>query len=281
MTSPLPLPIRVLIKGASTVNWVSWMGGPRTDFTFPRVVEAQFAAEGRPSDVRTITMTSEQTSKVLRTWQREVLGFSPDVIVLVYGHFETIHLFLPRWLERHANSLMVRPRLLSRLYRKHLLRPTWMLLARLQAWLDTKVDPTIRAGRPRKVSADLEKYIEHVQKVGSPLVVVFELLPPGERYRSWFPGMTRRIEVMNSALKGMVTRVDRSNVQYFQVQELVDKYADGDLEVAIPDGFHYSPALHREVGVSLARLISQWADAQPHLSKRSPAHDPPGPERSP
>jgi len=266
LPSPLPLPIRVLVKGASTVNWVSWMGGPRTDFTFPRAIEAQLAADGRPSDVRTITMTSEQTHKILGTWQREILGFSPDVIVLVYGHYETVHLFLPRWLERHANSLKVKPRRLSELYRQHVLRPVWMMLARLQARLDTALDPTIRRGRPRRVAADLERYITHVQKVGSPLVLLLELLPPAERYQTWFPGMAPRIEVMNEAIADMVRRVDLPNVRYVRIAEFVDKYAEGSQEIATPDGFHYSPVLHKEIGISLAQTIEEWADTQPHLA---------------
>ena len=269
-----PLPIRVLVKGASTVNWVSWMGGPRSDFTFPRAIEQYLAEGGRPSEVRAITMTSEQTSKILGTWQREILGFSPDVIVLVYGHYESVHLFLPRWLERHANSLKAKPRRLSMLYRKFVLRPSWMLLARLQAKLDSILNPTLRSGRPRKVAADLECYIGHVQKVGSPLVILFELLPPGERYRSWFPGMVPRIEAMNAAISDMVARVDLPNVRYFRVAELADKFAEGDVE-ATPDGFHYSPTLHREIGIALGQQIAEWADTQPHLEiNPAPQHRP-------
>lgn len=266
MPSPLPLPVRVLVKGASTVNWTSWMGGPRSDFIFPRVIEDELAQQGRPSEVRTITMTSERTSTILGTWQREVLGFSPDVIVLVYGHYETIHLFLPRWLERHANSLRAKPRRLSQLYRKRVLRPVWMALAKLQAKLDTVLDPTIRRNRPRHVVADLEAYIHQVQKVGSPVVYLFELLPPPERYQTWFPGMARRMEVMNTEIEGLVRRLDLPNVRYFRVSELVDKHFDGDLEAATPDGFHYCPELHREIGSALAGEISTWADSQPHLT---------------
>ena len=266
MPEPLPLPVRVLVKGASTVNWVSWMGGPRSDFTFPRVIEERLLAEGRPCDVQTMTMTSERTRSILGTWQREVLGFSPDVIVLVYGHYETIHLFLPRWLERHANSLKAQPRRLGSAYRKLVLRPVWMALARLQAKVDSLLDPTLRRNRPNQVAADLERYISQVQKVGSPLVVLFELLPPSSRYRSWFPGMTRRIEVMNQTIEGMVTTLAKPNVRYFRVSELVDKYVDGDLEAAIPDGFHYSPAMHRHIGTELAAQIQEWAATQPHLT---------------
>ncbi|MFZ0142644.1 MAG: SGNH/GDSL hydrolase family protein [Aeromicrobium sp.] len=267
MSSPLPLPIRVLVKGASTVNWTSWRGGPRTDFIFPRVIEEQLLSDGRPCDVQTITMMSEKTSKILGTWEREVLGFSPDVIVLVYGHYETVHLLLPRWLERHANSLKARPRRLESFYRNRILQRVWLLLARLQARLDRIVDPTIRRGRPRRVAADLERFISQVQTVASPLVIVFELLPPAKRYQSWFPGMAARIEVMNRTIADMITRVDKPNVRYFPVHELVDKYCDSDIEVATPDGFHYTPTMHRVVGTQLAEQIAEWADTQPHLAR--------------
>jgi len=268
MPTPLQLPVRVLVKGASTVNWTSWMSGPRTDFTFPRAIEAQLLSDGRPCEVRTITMPAEKASKLLASWQRENLGFSPDVIVLVYGHQESLHFFLPRWLERHANSPKARPRRLETFYRRRILRPAWMVLARLQARMDRAMNSTMRRKLPRRVAADLEAYIGQVQQVGSPLVFVFELIQPAEKFRSWFPGMAARVEVMNEALAGVVTRIDKPNVRYFRVRELVDKYCDGDLEVATPDGFHFTPAMHRVIGSRLGEQIAEWCDTQPHLARQ-------------
>jgi hypothetical protein len=256
----------VLVKGSSLVNQVSWMGGPRTDFTFPRALEEQLGVDGRPCDLHTITAMAEKTSPILRTWQQEVIGFSPDVIVLVYGYIETMHLFLPRWFERHANSWQAKPRRLGSIYRKVILRPTWKVLARLQMWLDKRV-PTIRRGRPRRVAADLETYISQVQTVGSPLVLLFELLPPTGKYRHWFPGMAARIDIMNEVTAAMVARVDRPNVRFFHVKPLVDEYCGGDLEVATPDGSHYSPEMHRHIGTALAKEIEAWAETQPHLAR--------------
>jgi hypothetical protein len=270
MTQPLPMPIRVLVKGASTVNWLSEMGGPRTDFAFPRAIEAELLGAGRPVQIRTISVPSERTSTTLRRWEDEVLGYSPDVVVLVYGHYETIHLFLPRWLERHANSLRTRPRPLVNLYRKSVLRAVWMFLARMQARLDTRLDPTLRRARPRNVANDLQTLITQLQKIGSPLVIVFELLPPAKRYRSWFPGMAARIDVMNEAIAAMIKRVDKPNVRLFRTSEMVTKYAEGDIDVATPDGFHYSPYLHKMIGAELGRQIMEWADTQPHLQVGAP-----------
>jgi hypothetical protein len=265
MPSPLPNPIKVLVKGASTVGWLGVMGGPRTDFGFPRAMEEALLQSGRPVELRTISVPSERTKTAVRRWEREMIGFSPDVIVLVYGHYETIHLFLPWWLERHANSRVVPPRRWSTLYRTRLLRPVWMSLAKLQAKLDTKLDPTIRRGRPKKVVADLEKIICHTQELHSPLVLLWQYNPPATRYRSWFPGMARRIEVMNAAIADMVQRINLPNVRVFDAAALVNTLSDGDLDVATPDGFHYSPELHRKIGEELAREVAAWADTQPHL----------------
>lgn len=276
MPQPLPLPIRVLVKGASTVGWTSWMGGPRQDFIVPRVIESELLGEGWPVDLRTSTMASEKTDTILATWQQEVVGFSPDAIVLVYGHYETIHLFLPRWLEIHANSLRGKPRRLPLLYRRAVLRPVWKFLARLQAAVDARIEPTrLRPGRPRRVVADLETYIGHVQKVASPMVLLVELLPPSPRVRSWFPGMPRRIEVMNEAVGDLVTRLDLPHVRHVKVQDLVEDHFDGDLDRATPDGFHYSPQLHRLVGARLAGHIAQWAATQSHLDVRDTSRDRP------
>lgn len=267
----LPLPVRVLVKGASTVNWVSWMGGPRTDFILPRVIEDRLLGDGRPCVVQTYSVASEPTHGVLATWEREVLGFSPDAVVLVYGHYETIHLLLPRWLERHANSLRGRPRALRLAYRRRVLRPTWMFLARVQAAVDVRWGHRLRTRRHEKVVADLETYVRHVRTVGRPLVHLVELLPPHERYVSWFPGMPRRIATMNAALEDLVRRFDDPEVRFVRVADLVDSVAGGDLAVAIPDGFHYSPAMHRAVGERIAASIEEWADGQPHLTGRTTA----------
>lgn len=272
MTSQ-PLPLRVLVKGSSVVNQVSWRGGPRTDFTFPRALEEQLLHDGRPCDVRTITAMAETTGPILKTWQQEVIGFSPDVIVLLYGYVETIHGFLPRWLERHANTWKARPRRLRSLYRRTILRRTWKLVAELQMRLD-RVIPSSRRGRNRRVAAHLEAYISQVQTVASPLVLLMELLPPASRYDRWFPGMTERIAEMNDALAATVERVDRPNVRFFRMRHLVDEHHDGDLDAAMPDGSHFSPEMHRHVGTALASEIEAWAETQPHLTLESDAGTP-------
>ena len=256
MSEPLPLPLRVLVKGASTIHTVSYMGGPRADFAYPRATEASMYAAGVPAEVRTTAMASQRTKTALKNWETEVFAWSPDVVVLNYGHFETVHLFLPQPLERHANSLQSRPGPIRSRYRL-VLRKFWKSLARIQRMLDRVLPSTMFRHRPRRVADDLVRLIERIQMIGSPLVLVMELTPPGPPFRNWFPGMAERMEVMNAALKEAVTRAQRPNVRYFPVNEVLAPLMA--VEEVVPDGGHYTPEAHRVIGAALAEEILAWA----------------------
>jgi lysophospholipase L1-like esterase len=265
MAGPLPLPIRVLVKGASTVVFLAEWGGPRTDFNFGRVVEAELLSTGRPADVRVVGVPSDLAKFSLRTWERDVLGWSPDVIVLHHGHYESIHYVMPRWLERYANSTRWRPGGRVRtLYRKKIVRAVWITLASLQARADKRFNSTLFERRLRRVGADVQQLIEHVQTVASPLVLVLEVVPPGQRWWSWMPGLTERTAVMNDALAEAVARVDKPNVRFIRTSGVLADRLGPD-EEPTPDGGHYSARAHRVIGETLAAEIVEWAKTQPHL----------------
>ena len=94
---------------------------------------------------------------------------------------------------------------------------------------------------------------------------LFEVLPPAKRYESWFPGMKARVAEYNRLAEEYVKGLDKPNVRFFRVTELVEQHAGGSLEVAIPDGFHWTPYMHGIIGGELAREIIKWADTQEHL----------------
>jgi hypothetical protein len=256
MSTALPRPLRVLVKGASTVHTVSWMGKERGDFAYPRATEVALYAAGVPAEVRCTAVSSQRTKTGLKTWETDGAPWSPDVVVLNYGHFETIHLFLPQRLERHVHSMATRPGRFRANYRTAL-RKLWMVLARLQAQLDSRVDSTMFKHRPRRVADRLVRFVERTQLSGSPLVVIVELTPPGERFWKWFPGMSERTGVMNEALADVVRRVDLPHVRYFPTNTiLAPLMADGEVN---PDGGHYTPEAHRMIGEHLAGMIAGWA----------------------
>lgn len=261
----LPLPIRVLVEGASTVVFVADMGGPRTDFNFGRVLEQQLLAAGRPAEVRVQGVPSQLAKHTLRRWEHDVLGWSPDVVVLHHGHYESIHYFLPRWLERHANSTRARPGgRLQHFYRARVLRAVWIYLARVQSQADARLNSLFFARKLRRVAADVRRLAENARTVASPLVLVLEVVPPGRRWQSWMPGLAERTELMNAALAEGVRAIGHPDVRFVRTTEaLADALEPG--EEPTPDGGHYSPQAHRVIGELLAREVLAWAERQPHL----------------
>lgn len=262
--SPLPMPLRILFKGASTVLWTSFMSGPRTDLAYPRVVEKNLLERGIPvrPDVRAVP--AERASMLLDTWETEVSQLSPDVIVLHAGHMETIHAIIPRWFERHARGTKDKPGLVRELYRKRLLQPFWSLLAQTQKHIDQRVPTRFFTRRIRLVGATLERYVRRSRTVASPLVLVVGLVPHGSRWDTWFPGMAARLELMDAELRAMVRRVDSPDVRYVDLMPLYAEHAARG-EEACPDGGHFTPSFHRDVGDLLTAEVVAWGETQTHL----------------
>jgi len=265
--APLPLPLRVLVKGASTVHTVSYMGGPRSDFAYPRATEAELYAAGVPAEVRCTAMASQRTKTAFKTWEQETFTWSPDVVVLTYGYMEIIHLFLPQPLERHANSLAARPGPIRTPYRTAL-HKVWKLLARVQQRLDRRV-PRLFMRRRLRAASDMFELVERIQMIGSPLVLIMELTPPGPPFRKWFPGLAERMELTNETLRDVVRRTNKPNVRFFPTNTvLAPLMAAGEV---VPDGGHYTPEAHRVIGAALAEEIRAWAEQERLIGTEQPS----------
>ncbi len=255
MSERLPLPLRVLMKGGSTVHTVSYMGGPRSDFAYPRVTEAELYAAGVPAEVRCTAAASQTTKLAFQTWEDETFSWSPDAVVLTYGYMEIIHLFLPRWLERHVHSMAARPGPIRTPYR-WALHKGWKALARVQQRLDRRV-PLLFMRRRLRASSSMFQLIERIQMIGSPLVLIMEMTPPGPPFQKWFPGLAQRMELANQELREVVRRTDLPNVRFFPTNTvLAPLMANGEV---VPDGGHYTPEAHRVIGAALAEEIRTWA----------------------
>ncbi|NRQ49340.1 hypothetical protein [Aeromicrobium stalagmiti] len=263
-TTPLPMPIRILVKGASTVSWTSFMGGPRTDFTFPRAAEVELLAGGYPVQMQVNSVPAELTRNTLKTWQQEAGGWSPDVIVLSYGHAECVHLLLPLWLQRHSHGMTSRPGPVRDRYRKHLLAPTWRLLARVQQKIDRALPTSVARRRVRRVAADYERLLKRLQMLASPLILVLDIPGPNATWQQWFPGMAPRIGLVNEQLEQLVERIDKPNVRLFRLTDVTAEFEARGEEVC-SDGAHFTPAVHAAIGEKLGQEILGWARTQTHL----------------
>jgi hypothetical protein len=204
MPAPRQLPIRILNRGASLTHAMSEFPQRRGQYPFGRVLEESLLADGYLVDLNTVAVASQEMRHGFASWEQDVKAYMPDVVILTLGYFETIHLILPRWLERHANSLARRPGTIRSRYRQYLLRPFWKSLARVQQRLDRIVGARFFAPKARRHERLLRAYLDQTLKAGAPLVVLFEFLEPGARGRDWFPGMAARVRIMNEVLHRVV-----------------------------------------------------------------------------
>jgi hypothetical protein len=257
-------PVRVLVKGASTAVMTSWMGGPRSDLAYPRVVEAELRGSGQPAQVRVTAAVGQRAKDSLATWERDVVTWSPDVIVLHYGQYEAVHLLVPSWIERCANRVTRRPGRLRDAVHRHAVRKAYLGLVLVQTHVDRLVPERWWARRARRIAADLERLVEHVRTVASPLVLIADQLHPEPAWAVPFPGMASRVDHLNAALRGLVDRIDHPDVRLLTISEVVAGL-DGD-EPRSPDGGHFAPHVHRAVGQALAGVIREWCGSQPHLA---------------
>jgi hypothetical protein len=266
VSEPYQLPLRVLVRGASLGHDVSEFPQQREQFVFPRVIEETLLAHGRAVDVWNPAVASEMVSMGMRHWEPHVKAWEPDVIVLTWGYYECVHLILPRWLERHANSLKARPGPLRDLYREKVLRPVWKVLAELQKAVDTRVKGRFFRRRAKRIAYDMRHFIDKSRKVGRPLIVLLEFLEPNKRAQDWFPGMAERSAMVNAEFRALVDSYD-DHVVLLPVPEIAMTRSDLDKEPAA-DGFHYNAEMHQLVGEAIVDVIEGWVEQYPRLRGR-------------
>jgi hypothetical protein len=236
------------------------MGGPPGDYTYPRVIERELLRGGRNATVRNLAVTSERVKTGLRNWEAQVFPWSPDVVVLNYGLFEAVHLFLPQPLERHANSLRGRPGIVREPYRRYALRATWKSLAVAQQKIDAKVPARTFNRQAARFANDLEQLVKNVVYIGNPLVLLPEITVPGERWSTWFPHIGERIDMVNGAMEDVVRRLDLDNVRTFPTRAVLAPLVATGHDV-VPDGGHYTPEAHDAIGRAMAAEIAAWCEA--------------------
>lgn len=265
MAAQHPLPLRILVKGASLMHAMSEREPVRDDFLFSRALEEALLEAGRPSTVWTAAVASQPMRLAFPDWEEQVMAWSPDVVVLSYGYYECIHAILPRVLERHVNSNKTRPGPVRELYRRLVLRPLWRTLAQLQCRVDQRIGSPQFGRVKRRFRTDLTEFVRRTRAVASPLVILMEFLPPGARGQSWFPGMAGRVEEMNEVLREVVAGFASPDVLLLPVPEIAARHVPAGTEPN-PDGFHYTPALHTHIGQAIAEEVLAWLPGHPRVS---------------
>ena len=181
MTEPNRLPLRVLVKGASTVVYTSWMSGPRSDLAWPRVVEEQLLRRRLPGR----GPLHRDARRAHPPGHPHLAGGGAGVVA-----------------RRHLPQLRadgVRPPVLAAVVRAPRQQrqgtahpgPDVLPQAHPAPRLDDAGLPAALPSTPAcrrtccrtsaaACAADLQRYIERVRTVASPLVLIPDIIPPGQ-----------------------------------------------------------------------------------------------------
>ncbi|WP_018161451.1 SGNH/GDSL hydrolase family protein [Smaragdicoccus niigatensis] len=261
---PLPPPIRVLVNGGSTVVQQSTRANERPGLSLSRLIEAKLFAAGCPAIVHTEARPGGSSRTLLRTVDRDLVAWTPDVIILHTGHYESINLFIPRWFERHTMTTAARPTPIRSFYRHKVLRKVYGLVRRVQTQADKKSPTLLWRTELKHILAVTERYIQLAHRGGSPLVILVGTLPPAARFANPFPGMAERVELLNDGLRSLAESIALPDVVYLDTEALL--LGDGsDLEEVAPDGAHYTRDWNERLGAALSARILEWAEKQDHL----------------
>jgi len=255
MPEPLPHPLKVLVKGSSLLVMVPDWHGEHGAYTFPRWIQNGLLDRGRPCEVVNRGRAGERTRSAFDTWEAQERAECPDAVVYGYAYYECIHSLLPQPLERHVNAYNGRTGPVRTRYRGYLLRPLWKVLAQVQRVLDGHLSDRFFGRRARRIVKDYALLVRRTRTMaaGSPMVFVLQLLGPGGKAPSWFPGMQSRIDLMNAALARMVDDLEDPGVRLVPVLELARQLPQG--EDPVPDGMHYSPRMRQLIGDWIAAEI--------------------------
>lgn len=231
---------------------------------YPRVLEQQLLAKGRAAQVWNSALLGWPTRDLIKTWDEEVVAWSPDIVILAVGQYEALHIILPRWLERGANTVNRRSGLLRHLFYRRFLR----LVARGVLLVQRQIDrPRIKAKRRmHRVVADVDAYLKMTSQVGSPLILLLEINGPSAAKVNWFRGWPERIRVLNNNLRRLAA--ERRNVRFVEITDLMSQFDPGTREQLWSDGIHFAPEFHRAIGCKLADIAEEWAATQPHLARQ-------------
>jgi lysophospholipase L1-like esterase len=261
VTAPMNLPKRTRWRIAVLGNSVPILLVParrnRIEGPYPELLERVLMGRGYDVRVDSHARMHDLAYEGERRWRRAVAPTSPDVLILNYGAADAQHNVLPTRLNRHLTRKDAGGPGLAGMWVRHGVRRVWPLARTYQRWASGKVGEHIWRLHPDRVRACLSEVISSATGAGR-LVLVIDVLPPGDRLHHFFPGIDRRIERMNDALRTLVTDADSPDVRLVESSAIATALGPS----SVPDGFHLAPEGHRRLAIVLADQIEPWLEAR-------------------
>jgi lysophospholipase L1-like esterase len=246
---------RVLVIGNSMTTIVPGRTS-RLEGPYSEVLEVLLRDAGINAEVRNAGREYELINRGIHRYQEEERAWSPDVLVVNYGMAEAQAPAIPKGVHNH---FMTWEKGLSRpasAYRRRVAPKIWPRLRRYQRWAMNRMGVHFWRMSPRRFAAELQRVIA-LARADHRLVLVVDINPPGRRLLHNLPGIDQRQEILNGVLHDVVGKAatEDPDVKLIEASLLAGEMG---MDVAIPDGYHWSPPAQRRVAEMLAAEIVPW-----------------------
>lgn len=255
-TRPTPVPLRVLVVGASmTYMVVPPRAGPE-DGNYVQHLRHLLAARGCPAHVMLRSRWYGRVDEHLRVFESQIRDRLPDVVVLDIGEGSSHPRVVPNAVTRHMLTWDRTSRLGARTYRRLVAEPVWRVLRTLQRLAARHAPLALSRLSPRRFRHDAARLVDLVRTETGAAVVVVGLDTPGSHVLHWLPGLGERATHYDQLLQQLVRSLGDPGVTY--LSRAVDTEAV-PVDELLPDGLHRTAAGHRLLAERLAGRVLEAA----------------------
>jgi hypothetical protein len=270
-TGPLPPKARwhVAVLGNSLPILMVPPRRDRIEGAYPELLERMLLARGYDVRVDCHARLYDLAHEGARRFVREITPTAPDVLVLNYGVLEAQPNVLPTTLNRHLTRSDPGGPGLSGLWIRTAVPRVWPVARRYQRWASSVAADRTWRMHPDRLRASLERTVS-LAISGGMLVLVVDVLPPGDRLQHFFPGIERRIARVNGVLEALVVDAANPDVRLVAASAIARMLGPG----GVPDGLHLVPEGHRRLACTLTEEITPWFDRWQHApAQETPSRD--------
>jgi lysophospholipase L1-like esterase len=249
-------PLRLTVLGNSQAVMLSPRGGPRTDRTFAQWLHRFSTRLGTPIEVTNMSVEVADVRHSLTLLPAMLRHPAPDVVLVQVGTAEAFSICTPHWLwhlflgsERHAG-------LARRVFER--LRPQlWPVLRGYQRAVDRRLGPLGGRVSPRRFERHLRRLLRQLRRETGALLLVADVVAL-ERIAQNTPSAPQRLRRIQSTLLQTVESLRDPDIRVIPFSKIVEaEFGIGD---GMPDGYHFSAAVHRRVAEELWRSVCGWEE---------------------
>ena len=256
---PVPLRLKVLVRGASMALNVGPARKSLAQGTFPEMLERRLRAAGVDAFVTTRARAWDSIKDVFPEYYYLLAEMVPDVVVINFGEVEGQPRLMPRrligWFNRRRAIQPLGPvgGFVARVFDRTMRR----LIARILRYGSKALGMRTNRMKPERFQAELERLITWTRGKTRGLVLVMTLNPAPPGIETLWAHLDARYRHYSELTAEVVRKIADPEVRLIDVQTLIR--AMGPKE-ALYDGLHYVPEASDAVAKLMADQVLDWLE---------------------